>query len=73
MSTAMAAAGPTAYWYLTRSTGAVALVLLTFATALGVLDLRRWSTPRLPRFVVDSLHRSSSLLAMVFLALHILT
>ena len=73
MSTAMAAAGPTVYWYLTRSTGAVALVLLTFATALGVLDLRRWSTPRLPRFVVDSLHRSSSLLAMVFLALHILT
>ena len=58
---------------LTRSTGAVALLLLTFAIALGVVDVRRWSTPRWPRFVVDSLHRSVSLLAMVFLVLHILT
>jgi methionine sulfoxide reductase heme-binding subunit len=65
--------GGSAYWYLTRSTGAVALLLLTLAIALGVIDLRRSSTPRWPRFVVDSLHRSVSLLAMVFLVLHILT
>jgi methionine sulfoxide reductase heme-binding subunit len=69
----LAAAGPSAYWYLTRSTGAVALLLLTGAVVLGVIDVRRWSTPRWPRFVVDSLHRNVSLLAMVFLALHILT
>ena len=69
----LAAAGPSAYWYLTRSTGAVALLLLTFAIALGVIDVRRLSSPRWPRFVVDSLHRNVSLLAMVFLALHILT
>jgi methionine sulfoxide reductase heme-binding subunit len=73
MSVTLAAAGPSLYWYLTRSTGAVALLLLTFAIALGVLDVGRWSTPRWPRFVVDSLHRNVSLLAMVFLALHILT
>jgi predicted ferric reductase len=73
MSASLAAAGPSLYWYLTRSTGAVALVLLTFAIALGVIDVERWSTPRWPRFVVDSLHRNVSLLAMVFLALHILT
>jgi methionine sulfoxide reductase heme-binding subunit len=73
MSVSLAAAGPSAYWYLTRSTGAVALVLLTFAIALGVLDVRRFSSPRWPRFVVDSLHRNVSLLAMVFLALHIVT
>jgi predicted ferric reductase len=73
MSATLAAAGPSAYWYLTRSTGAVALVLLTVAVALGVLDVRRWSSPRAPRFVVDSLHRNSALLAMVFLATHILT
>jgi methionine sulfoxide reductase heme-binding subunit len=60
-------------WYLTRSTGAVALVLLTFALALGVVDVRRWSTPDWPRFVVDSLHRNVSLLALAFLGLHILT
>src|SRR5271166_2545385 len=69
----LAAAGPSTYWYLTRSTGAVALVLLTLAIALGVIDVRRLSSPRWPRFVIDSLHRNVSLLAMVFLALHILT
>ena len=69
----LAAAGPSAYWYLTRSTGTVALLLLSGAVVLGVIDVRRWSTPRWPRFVVDSLHRNVALLAMVFLALHILT
>jgi sulfoxide reductase heme-binding subunit YedZ len=73
MSSSLAAAGPSVYWYLTRSTGAVALVLLTLAIALGVVDVRRWSTPRWPRFVVDSLHRNVSLLAMAFLVLHIIT
>ena len=73
MSLPLAASGGSAYWYLTRSTGAVALVLLTLAIALGVVDVRRWSTPRWPRFVVDSLHRNVSLLAMAFLALHVLT
>ncbi|HWX97367.1 MAG TPA: ferric reductase-like transmembrane domain-containing protein [Solirubrobacteraceae bacterium] len=73
MSVALAASGPSLYWYLTRSTGAVALLLLTLATALGVVDVQRWSTPRWPRFVVDSLHRNVSLLAMAFLVLHIVT
>ena len=73
MSVAIGAAGPSAYWYLTRSTGAVALVLLTLALVLGVLDVRRFSTERWPRFVVDSLHRNASLLALAFLGLHILT
>ena len=41
--------------------------------ALGVIDVRRLSSPRWPRFVVDSLHRNVSLLAMVFLVLHIIT
>jgi methionine sulfoxide reductase heme-binding subunit len=71
--TSPAAVGPSTYWYLTRSTGAVALLLLTFAIALGVLEVRRWSSPQWPRFVVDSLHRNVSLLAMVFLVFHILT
>jgi sulfoxide reductase heme-binding subunit YedZ len=73
MTSTMAAAGPSVYWYLTRSTGAVALVLLTIAIALGIADVQRWSTRRWPRFVVDSLHRNVSLLAMVFLVVHILT
>lgn len=73
MSVSLAAAGGSTYWYLTRSTGAVALLLLTLAIALGVIDVKRWSTPRWPRFIVDTVHRNVSLLAIVFLALHILT
>jgi predicted ferric reductase len=73
MSGVLAASGPSIYWYLTRSTGAVALLLLTVAIVLGVLDVQRVSTPRWPRFVIDSVHRNVSLLAMVFLVLHILT
>lgn len=69
----LAAQGPSAYWYLTRSSGAVALLLLTVTVALGVVDVRRWGSPRWPRFIVDSLHQTASLLALAFLALHILT
>jgi sulfoxide reductase heme-binding subunit YedZ len=73
MTLPFAAAGPSIYWYLTRSTGAMALLLLSIAVALGVIDVRRWSTPRWPRFIVDSLHRNVSLLALAFLVAHILT
>ncbi len=73
MSLPLAASGGSAYWFLTRSTGAMALLLLTITVVLGVLDVRRISSTRWPRFVLDSLHRNVSLLAMSFLALHILT
>lgn len=75
MSSVLAATtvGPSAYWYLTRSSGVVALILLTLALALGVVNVRRLSSAAWPRFVVDSLHRNVSLLALVFLCLHIVT
>jgi predicted ferric reductase len=73
MTSVLGASGPSATWYLTRSTGAVALVLLTAALVLGVLDVRRVSSPRWPRFVLDSLHRNVSLLAVCFLVVHVLT
>ncbi|HEY7960291.1 MAG TPA: ferric reductase-like transmembrane domain-containing protein [Solirubrobacteraceae bacterium] len=73
MSFPLAGAGPSVYWYMTRSTGAVALLLLTVSLALGVIDVRRLQSPRWPRFVIDGLHRNASLLALVFLVLHILT
>jgi sulfoxide reductase heme-binding subunit YedZ len=73
MSTQPATVGPSAYWYLTRSTGAVALLLLTLTIVLGVVDVKRWSSPRWPRFVIDSLHRNVSLLTLVFLVAHVLT
>lgn len=74
MSAALAeASGPSIAWYLTRATGTVALLLLTASVALGVLDVSRFSSPRWPRFVLDALHRNVSLLAVVFLALHVIT
>lgn len=73
MNTLLAASGPSAYWYLTRSTGAVSLLLLTTAVALGVLDVKRFSSERWPRFLIDGLHRNASLLAIAFVAVHILT
>jgi hypothetical protein len=73
MSLALASVGPSVYWYTTRSTGVLSLVLLTASIVLGVVDVERWSSPGWPRFVVDSLHRSVSLLAVVFLGVHILT
>lgn len=60
-------------WYLTRATGMVALLLLTGAIVLGIVEVRRLTSPRWPRFVVDALHRNVALLAMAFLGLHVLT
>jgi methionine sulfoxide reductase heme-binding subunit len=61
------------YWYLTRASGAVALILLTLALVVGIAAIGRVSTRRWPRFAIDGVHRSSSLLAIAFLALHIVT
>lgn len=72
MTLAASTVGPSVYWYLTRSTGVVSLLLLTLTVVLGVVDVSRWSSPRWPRFVLDSLHRNASMLVLVFLALHII-
>lgn len=66
-------AGPSALWYLTRGTGTVTLVLLTISLALGIANVRRAQTDAVPRFVFDAVHRSVSLLALAFLAVHIVT
>ncbi len=68
-----AATNPSAYWYLTRGTGAVSLALLTLTVALGVANVRRVHAERLPRFVIDAVHRNASLLAVVFVAVHVVT
>ena len=60
-------------WYLTRGSGLVALVLLTASVVLGVLEVKRWKTERWPRFVTAGLHKNLSLLAVVFLGMHIAT
>lgn len=66
--------GPTAYWYLARATGIVALVLLTASVVLGILGpLRVTISERWPRFAIDTLHRDVSLLVIVVLVIHIVT
>jgi sulfoxide reductase heme-binding subunit YedZ len=62
-----------AVWYLMRGTGVTALLLLTGVVVLGVLTSRKASLPTLPRFATLTLHRSISLLAVVFLTIHIAT
>ena len=71
--TVLATVGPSAYWYLTRGTGTIALILLTLSVALGVANIRRLRSENVPRFVLDAVHRNVSLLAMAFLLIHILT
>jgi methionine sulfoxide reductase heme-binding subunit len=65
--------GPSADWYLTRASGAVALVLLTASMVIGIAAIARMRGPGVPRFVVDGLHRTASLLALAFLVVHIVT
>lgn len=60
-------------WYVTRATGIVTLLMLTFSVFLGVATRSRRSTRRLPRFLLVGLHRNVSLMVMVLLALHVLT
>lgn len=73
MSLPLAAGGPSAYWYLARGSGVVALLLLTAGVVLGVLTSTRWAAPRWPRFVVAGLHRNLTLLALAFVSAHVLT
>jgi methionine sulfoxide reductase heme-binding subunit len=69
----VAASSSQLLWYATRATGIVAFVLLTAVVVLGVLTSRRIETARWPRFATQALHRRMSLLAMVFIGLHVVT
>jgi sulfoxide reductase heme-binding subunit YedZ len=62
-----------AAWYLTRATCASALVLLTLSLVLGIVNVERLTSPRLPRFVIDGWHRTTSLLVVALLVIHIAT
>jgi len=63
----------TALWYASRATGVVALLLLTAVLLLGILVNRQGRLPGLPSFAVTGLHRNVSLLAVAFLAIHVIT
>ena len=69
----LAAVNSKALWYLTRGTGLVCLLLLTASVVLGILEVKRWASPRWPRFVTAGLHKNISLLVVAFVAVHVVT
>lgn len=60
-------------WYLTRGSGAVALLLLTAAVVLGIASSLGARSARWPRFAVGKTHRNVTLLAIAFVVLHVVT
>jgi methionine sulfoxide reductase heme-binding subunit len=73
MSPAVASIDPRAMWYLTRGTGVVAFLLLTAGVVLGVANVERWTAGNAPRFVIQRVHRDLSLVALVFISVHVAT
>jgi DMSO/TMAO reductase YedYZ heme-binding membrane subunit len=61
------------FWYTTRATGVVALVLFTIVVTMGTLVANRVGGTYVGRFEINELHRSLSIVAMLFLVIHILT
>jgi predicted ferric reductase len=60
-------------WYTARATGLMAFVLLSTTVALGLITRKRVSHPGWSRFVQQELHRRVSMIAVSFLAIHILS
>ena len=60
-------------WFTTRGAGALSLFLLSLVVALGLLGAVGGQSARWPRFLTTTLHRNLALLALVFLALHVVT
>lgn len=73
MTAFAATTGPTWFWYFTRATGMVALILLSAIMVLGILGPLRASTRLWPRFALDAMHRDLSLLALLVIVVHVLT
>lgn len=69
----MSASTEAALWYAGRGTGVVSLLLLTVVMVLGVGSRSGRPAFGLPRFAVVALHRYSSMLAVTFLAVHVVT
>ena len=61
------------FWYITRASGIVTLVLLTLTMVLGLTTTSRARARNWPGFAHQELHRRISMLSVVFLAIHVLT
>jgi methionine sulfoxide reductase heme-binding subunit len=63
----------TALWYATRATGLMALILFTLTMVLGITTKTRTRARNWPGFAHQEMHRRVSMIAVVFLVLHVLT
>ena len=70
---AAGSAGISPFWYATRATGVVALLLLTATVIMGIAAHAGLAAPGLPRVVTGGLHRNVSLLVLAFVMAHVLT
>ena len=69
----VAAVGGKTFWFLTRASGLVSIVLLSATIVLGVVASVGWTSERWPRFLSQNVHRNLSLLCMVFVGIHVVT
>ena len=58
-------------WDIARAGGFASYVLLTAAVSVGLVLRNRWRTARWPRLITNELHGYLSLLALVFIAVHV--
>jgi predicted ferric reductase len=63
----------TTLWYATRASGLMALILLTLTMVLGVITTTRARARNWPGFAQQEMHRRISMIAVVFLGIHVLT
>jgi len=63
----------TLYWYVVRGSGFVVYLLLTAGVVAGLLLSVRWRSDRWPRLLTEDLHQFLQLLALVFLAIHVVS
>ena len=63
----------TALWYATRASGLMALILLTLTMVLGLVTTSRIRARNWPGFAQQELHRRVSMIAVVFLGIHVVT
>ena len=63
----------TSLWYATRASGIMALILLTLTMVLGMTTTTRARARNWPGFAQQELHRRISMIAVVFLGIHIVT
>lgn len=71
--TVLAAATSPTFWYLSRASGLVLMMLFSIVIVLGAATRLGSAPSRWPRFATAELHRTCSLFAVALLVLHVVT